>query len=80
MRTFNITKKGEFKQTIAVLDSAELSRLIADAISEKLGIDINNEKNSFYYTNLEHLKHLITCEFEEFAVGIHFIEKIDNNA
>lgn len=80
MRTFNITKKGEFKQTIAVLDSAELSRLIADAISEKLGIDINNEKNSFYYSNLMNFQHLISGELKDHAVGIHFIEKIDSHA
>lgn len=80
MKIFPITKRDEFKQTIAVLDSIELRQVIAEAIAEKLGIDLKDQKNSFYYTNLEHLKHLITCEFEEFAVGIHFIEKIDNNA
>lgn len=80
MKIFPITKRDEFKQTIAVLDSIELRQVIAEAIAEKLGIDLKDQKNSFYYTNLEHLKHLITCEFEAFAVGIHFIEKIDNNA
>ena len=80
MKIFPITKRDEFKQTIAVLDSIELRQVIAEAIAEKLGIDLKDQKNSFYYTNLEHLKHLVTCEFESFAVGIHFIEKIDNNA
>lgn len=80
MKIFPITKRDEFKQTIAVLDSYELRRLIAEAIAEKLGIDLNNKKNSFYYTNLENLQNLISVEFKEHAVGIHFIERIDDYA
>ena len=79
MRVFPINKRDEFKQTIAVLDSLELRSLIAEAIAEKLGIDLKDEKNSFYYTNLENLKHLISPEFEANAVAIHFIEKKDEN-
>lgn len=80
MKVFPITKRDEFKQTIVVLDSLELRRLIAEAIAIKIGIDINHEKNSFYYTNLENLKHLTSSEFEANIVAIHFIENIDNNA
>ena len=79
MKVFPITKHDEFKQTIAVLDSLELRRLIAEAIAEKLGIDLKDEKNSFYYTNLENLQHLSSTEFEAHAVAIHFIEKKDGN-
>lgn len=79
MRIFPINKRDEFKQTVAVLDSLELRSLIAEAIAEKLGIDLKDEKNSFYYTNLENLKHLTSLEFDAHAVAIHFIEKKDGN-
>ncbi|MBF9261021.1 hypothetical protein I0P11_07690 [Acinetobacter baumannii] len=75
MKVFPITKHDEFKQTIVVVDSLELRRLIAEAIAEKLCIDLEDEKNSFYYTNLENLQHLSSTEFEAHAVAIHFIEK-----
>jgi|GEM_PF-3450583 hypothetical protein len=75
MKVFSITKRDEFKQTIAVLDSIELRRLIAEAIAEKLGVDLQDEKNSFYFTNTENLQHLTSCKFEATAMAIHFIEQ-----
>ncbi|MFX6496376.1 hypothetical protein ABTG19_04850 [Acinetobacter baumannii] len=80
MKVFPITKRNEFKQTIIILDTFELRTLIAEAISERLGIDLQDEKNSFYYSNIEQFQHLITCEYELASVVIHFIEKFDNNA
>lgn len=80
MRIFPITKRNEFKQTIAILDTFELRTLIAEAIAERLGVDLQDEKNSFYYTNIEKFQHLITCEYKTAAIAVHFIEKIDNNA
>ena len=80
MRIFPITKRNEFKQTIAILDTFELRTLIAEAIAERLGIDLQDEKNSFYYTNIEQFQHLITGEYKTASVAVHFIEKIDNNA
>lgn len=79
MRVFPIIKKNEFKQTVAVLDSIELSRLVAEAIAKKLNIDLEDKKNSFYYTNTEILKSLISDEFQDIAVAIHFIERIDGH-
>ena len=75
MRIFPITKRNEFKQTIAILDTFELRTLIAEAIAERLGVDLQDEKNSFYYTSLENLQHLSSTQFEAHAVAIHFIEK-----
>ena len=80
MKIFLLNKKDEFKHTVAVFDSYELRIVIAESIAEKLGIDLNDEKNSFHYTNIENLKHLYTCEFEAIAVAIHFIEKTDSHA
>ncbi|MDN4021494.1 hypothetical protein QX205_15570 [Acinetobacter pittii] len=79
MKVFPITKKNEFKQTVAVLDSIELRILIAEAIAKKLNIDLEDKKNSFYYTNTEILKSLISDEIEEIGVAIHFIERIDGH-
>ncbi len=79
MKVFPITKKNEFKQTVAVLDSIELRILIAEAIANKLNIDLEDKKNSFYYTNTEILKSLISDEIEEIGVAIHFIERIDGH-
>lgn len=80
MNVFSMTKRNEFKQTIAVLDSLELRQLIAEAIAERLGIDLQDEKNSFYYTNIEQFQHLITGEYKVVSVAVHFIEKVDKNA
>lgn len=79
MKIIPITKRNEFKQTIVFLDSLELRSLIAEAIAEKLGVDLKDEKNSFYYTNLENLEHLTSLEYEALAVAIHFIERIDGH-
>lgn len=79
MKVFPITKRNEFKQTIVVIDSTELNRFIAEVIAEKLGIDLDNKKNSFYYTNTAKLKSLISDEFQEHAIGIHFIERINGH-
>lgn len=79
MKIIPITKRNEFKQSIVVLDSLELRSLIAKAIAEKLGVDLKDEKNSFYYTNLANLEHLTSLEFEALAVAIHFIERIDGH-
>ncbi|KCX14469.1 MAG: hypothetical protein DI627_01485 [Acinetobacter sp.] len=79
MKVFPITKKNEFKQTVAILDSIELRILIAEAIAKKLNIDLEDKKNSFYYTNTEILKSLISDEIEEIGVAIHFIERIDGH-
>ena len=45
MKIFLINKKDEFKHTVAVFDSYELRKVIAESIAEKLGIDLNDEKN-----------------------------------
>lgn len=79
MKVFPITKRNEFKQIIVVLDSLELRQLIAEAIAAKQGINLEDEKNSFYYTNLENFQHLTSTEFEANVVAIHFIEKVDKN-
>ncbi|KAF1024412.1 MAG: hypothetical protein GAK29_02572 [Acinetobacter bereziniae] len=79
MKVFPIIKRNQFKQTIVVMDSTELNRLIGEAIAEKLGIDLESKKNSFYYTNTAELKSLISDEFQEHAIGIHFIERIDGH-
>ncbi len=76
MNVFPITKNDEFKQTAVVMDSFELRGLIAEAIADKLGIDLNDENNSYLYTNFENFKHLVTGDFEAVAVAIHFIEKV----
>ncbi|HCK29810.1 MAG TPA: hypothetical protein DHW29_06210 [Acinetobacter ursingii] len=76
MKVFPIVKKNEFKQTIAILDTFELRDLIAEAIAEKLGIDLKDEKNTFYYTNVEKFKHLIAGEYKVCSVAVHFIEKV----
>ncbi|MGQ0883249.1 hypothetical protein ACT44V_02560 [Acinetobacter baumannii] len=80
MNVFPITLNDEIKQTAVVMDSLELRRIIAEAIAGKLGIDINNENNSFLYTNFENFKHLVTGDYEAIAVAIHFIEKVDSDA
>ena len=79
MKVFPITKRDEFKQTIVVLDSLELRRLIAEAIAEKLGVDLQDKKNTFYYTSLENLQHLTSSEFEANTVAIHFIEQTSDH-
>lgn len=44
MKVFPITKKNEFKQTVAILDSIELRILIAEAIAKKLNIDLEDKR------------------------------------
>lgn len=77
MKTFEITKIGEYKQTIAVLDTCQLRDLLKEAIAKKLGIDLQDEKNSFYYTsNIAKIEHLISGEYDTAALAIHFIERV----
>ena len=76
MKTFEITKIGEYKQTIAVLDTFQLIDLLKEAIAEKHGIDLQDEKINFFYTNTAKIEHLITGEYDSVALAIHFIEKI----
>lgn len=76
MRIFEINKNAEFKQTVAVLDNFQLHGLLKEAIAEKLGIDLQDEKNSCFYTNTAKIEHLITGEYDSVALAIHFIEKV----
>lgn len=79
MKIFPITKRNEFKQTVVVLDSIELNRLIAETIADKLKIDLADKKNRFYFTNTANLNNLISDEIQEHAIAIHFIERIDGH-
>ena len=76
MRIFEINKKAEFKQTVAVLDTFQLRELLRDVIAEKLGINLQDEKNSFFYTSTTNIEHLISGEYDIAALAIHFIEKV----
>ena len=47
MKIFLINKKDEFKHTVAVFNSYELRKVIAESIAEKLGIDLNDDMRCF---------------------------------
>ncbi|ENT3300295.1 hypothetical protein KWF02_11510 [Acinetobacter baumannii] len=79
MKVFNINRP-DFKHKIAVvLDSVELRMLVAEVIANKLGIDLKDEKNSYYFTNTENLSSITSTEFESVAIAVHFIQRNSNH-
>ena len=79
MRIFPF-KRPEGKQTVVVLNSEEFSQMIAEAIATKLGIDLENENISFYFSNDAHHYTLALEKSKDYGCAINFLERNNDNA
>lgn len=79
MRIFPF-KRSEGKQTVVVLNSEEFSQMIAEAIATKLGIDLENENISFYFSNDAHHYTLASGKSKDYGCAINFLERNNDNA
>lgn len=79
MRFFPL-KTPEGKVTTVVLDSYELSLILAKAIGEKLGIDIDDDQTIFCYLGEQKKSSIGFDDYQDIAVSLRFLEKGNKDA